>query len=154
MGTGLRRGLGLALTVALAAAASAAGGAADKADQAIGIWRHPENGSHIELYKCSDLLCAKLTNLEDGQKADEKNPDVALRSRPLAGLVIMSGAKKTASNTWSGAIYNRADGHTYSGTLTVRSADLLDLKGCTMAVFCKTVTWTRVQKAAGTAPKQ
>ncbi len=155
MGRVLTSSAGLALACLLAAGTISAGAAVeigDKADKAFGMWRHPENGSHIELYKCGEGLCAKLAKLEDGQKTDDKNPNPALRTRPLAGLVIMNGAKKTASNMWSGAIYSRADGYTYAGTITVRTGDLLDLKGCTMAVFCKTVTWTRVQEAAGVVP--
>lgn len=124
---------------------------ADAADQAFGIWRHPENGSHVEMSKCGDRLCAKIVSVEDDQKTDDKNPDAALRSRPIIGLPIMTGAKKTGPASWSGLLYNRADGKTYAGTITVKSTDTLDLAGCVLSVFCKTLTWTRVKGAgAGT----
>jgi uncharacterized protein (DUF2147 family) len=118
---------------------------AQSADDAFGIWLHPENGSHVEMYKCGDGLCAKIVKIVDGQKTDDKNPDPSKRNRPIVGLVIMSNAKKTAANKWQGSLYNRADGGTYSGTLTVKSRDAIDLQGCTAAIFCKTVTWTRVK---------
>ena len=41
------------------------------------------------------------------EKTDDKNPDAAKRSRPIIGLVIMEGAKKTGANKWSGTLYNR-----------------------------------------------
>lgn len=118
---------------------------AQTAEDAFGVWRHPENGSHVEMYKCGGGLCAKIVKVVDAQKTDDKNPDAARRSRPVVGLVIMSGAKKTAANSWAGSIYNRADGGTYSGTITVKSKDALDLAGCTAIILCKTLTWTRVK---------
>lgn len=118
---------------------------AQTADDAFGVWRHPENGSHVEMYKCGENLCAKIVKVVDAQKTDDKNPDASRRSRPVVGLVIMSGAKKTGTATWAGQIYNRVDGGTYSGTVTVKSKDALDLAGCTAVVLCKTLTWTRVK---------
>jgi uncharacterized protein (DUF2147 family) len=129
-----------ALVIALAAGFAKA----QTAEDALGTWRHPENGSHVEIYKCGEGVCAKIVKIVDAQKTDDKNPDPAKRSRSTTGLVIMSGAKKTGPNEWKGSLYNRADGGTYSGTLTVKSKNALDLSGCTAAIFCKTVTWTRV----------
>ena len=37
------------------------------------------------------------------------------------------------------------DGKSYSGTITVKSKDAVDLSGCVAAVLCKTVTWTRIK---------
>ena len=117
---------------------------AQTAEDAFGVWRHPENGSHVEMAKCGDGLCAKVVKVEDDQKTDDKNPDPALKSRPVVGLAIMTDAKKSGPASWTGTLYNRADGKSYAGTITVKSADALDLKGCVLSVFCKTLTWTRV----------
>ena len=118
---------------------------AQTADDAIGVWENPENKSHTEFYKCGDGVCGKIVKVVDGQKTDDKNPDPAKQKRPIVGLVIMQGAKKTGANKWSGTLYNRADGKEYSGTVTVKSKNSLDLSGCVAAVFCKTVTFTRVK---------
>jgi uncharacterized protein (DUF2147 family) len=118
---------------------------AQTAEDAFGVWLNPENKSNVELYRCGDGLCAKIVKAPDGQQTDDKNPDPAKRNRPIIGLVIMEGAKKTGTNTWSGSLYNRADGKTYSGTITVKSKDSLDLSGCVAAVFCRTTTWSRVK---------
>ena len=117
---------------------------AQTAEDAFGVWEHPENKSHVQIYKCGQGLCAKIVKVVDGQKTDDKNPKPELKSRPIVGLVIMEGAQKTGPNQWQGSLYNRADGGTYSGTITVKSKNALDLQGCTVAIFCKTVTWTRV----------
>jgi len=118
---------------------------AQSAEEAFGVWLNPENGSNIELYKCGDGVCAKIVKVVDGQKTDDKNPDPAKKNRPIVGLVIMQGAKKTGPNKWSGTLYNRADGKEYSGTLTVKSKNEVDLSGCVAAVFCKTTTFSRVK---------
>lgn len=118
---------------------------AQGADDAFGVWQNPENKSHTEFYKCGDGLCAKIVKVEDGQKTDDKNTDASKRSRPIVGLVIMEGAKKSGANAWSGTLYNRADGKSYSGTITVKGKDAVDLSGCVAAVLCKTVTMARVK---------
>lgn len=134
------RGFGAAVALAIAASAAYA----QSADDAFGTWRHPENGSHVQMYKCGAGLCAKIVAVKDGQKTDEHNPDPAKRSRPVVGLVIMSGATKSGASAWQGSLYDRTSGKSYSGTVTVKSKSQLDLTGCVAAVLCKTVTWSRV----------
>ena len=131
--------------VAGAAMAFAVAAYAQTAEDAFGVWENPENKSHTEFYKCGDGVCAKIVKVVDGQKTDDKNPDAAKRNRPIVGLVIMEGAKKTGSNSWSGTLYNRADGKSYSGTVTVKGKNALDLAGCVAVVLCKTTTFARVR---------
>jgi uncharacterized protein (DUF2147 family) len=133
------------ISLAIPACLLALAAQAQTAEDAFGVWRHPENGSHVEMYKCGGGLCARIAKVVDGQKTDDKNPDAAKRSRPVVGLVIMSGAKKTGEGTWAGSLYNRMDGKTYSGSISVKSKNAIDLSGCSMGIFCKTVTWTRVR---------
>jgi uncharacterized protein (DUF2147 family) len=118
--------------------------AAQTAEEAFGVWLNPENQSNIEFYKCGDGLCAKITKVSDGQTTDDKNPDPAKRSRPIVGLVIMEGAKKSGANKWQGTLYNRADGKSYAGTITVKDKNAVDLSGCVAVIVCRTTTWTRV----------
>jgi uncharacterized protein (DUF2147 family) len=118
---------------------------AQTADDAFGLWLNPENGSNIEFYKCGDGLCARLAKVTDGQTTDDKNPDPAKRGRPIVGLVIMDGAKKSAANAWTGTLYNRENGKSYTGTITVKGKDTVDLSGCLAVVLCRTATWTRIK---------
>ena len=139
------RGIASVATTLLLGLSMAGGPAlAQTAEDAFGVWLNPENQSNVEFYKCGEGLCAKITKVSDGQKTDDKNPDPAKQKRPIVGLVIMEGAKKTGPNKWSGTLYNRADGKSYSGTLTVKSKSAVDLSGCVAAIFCKTTTFTRV----------
>ena len=138
------RKIAIAATLLLAVSAASGVTQAQTADDAFGVWLNPENQSNVELYRCGEGLCAKITKVSDGQKTDDKNPDAAKRNRPIVGLVIMEGAKKSGANTWSGTLYNRADGKSYSGTVTVKAKNTLDLSGCVALVVCRTTTWTRV----------
>ena len=133
-------------TAAVLLGLAMAGGpaSAQAAGDAFGVWLNPENQSNVEFYKCGDGLCAKITKASDGQKTDDKNPDPAKRDRPIVGLVIMEGAKQSGANKWTGTLYNRVDGKSYSGTITVKSKDSVELSGCVAVVLCRTTTWTRV----------
>jgi len=116
------------------------------ASDAFGVWRHPDNGSLVRTYKCGGGLCAKVVKVQDSSRKDVHNPDPDLRSRPIQGIVIMNGARKTGANIWEGQLYNTRDGKTYSGVVTLQSPQKLELEGCVMGgLFCKGVTWSRVQ---------
>jgi uncharacterized protein (DUF2147 family) len=117
---------------------------AQKAEDAIGVWLNPENGSNVEFYRCDAGLCGKIVKVADGQVRDSNNPDPAKRGRPIVGLLILEGAKRTGDKGWAGTLYNRENGKSYSGTVTVKGRDALELSGCVLAVLCKTATWTRV----------
>jgi uncharacterized protein (DUF2147 family) len=130
--------------VAGAALALAATAYAQTAEEAFGVWENPDNKSHTEFYKCGDGICGKIVRVVDGQKTDDKNPDPAKRSQPIVGLVIMQG-KKIGPAHWSGTLYNRADGKSYVGAVTVTSKNALNLSGCVGQIFCETKTLTRVK---------
>ena len=135
-----------AVTGVMALALACGSACAQSAEDAFGLWLNPENGSNIEFYKCGgDGLCARLTKVTDGQQTDDKNPDPAKRGRPIIGLLILENAKRTGANKWLGALYNRENGKTYSGTVTVKTKDAIELSGCVAAVLCRTITWTRIK---------
>lgn len=116
---------------------------AHAAEDAFGVWQHPENGSLIETYPCGPGLCARIEKIADGQTTDHRNVDPEQRGRPILGLVIVSQATREGPDSWSGRIYNRIDGRTYEGRLTLKDRDRLELTGCTAVVICRTVSWRR-----------
>jgi len=121
--------------------------AAQSADDAFGVWLHPENGSHIRVAKCSGgKLCATVIKPSEPGKTDVNNPDPALQDRKIKGLTLMSGAEKSGETTWSGQLYNPNDGQVYQGTITVVSQDKMKLEGCVLGgIICQGPTWTRIQ---------
>jgi uncharacterized protein (DUF2147 family) len=120
----------------------------------VGVWLHPNGRIKVAIAPCGDRLCGKLVwfhrpNDAQGQPlVDFKNTNPALRKRPLLGLTILRGLRRTGERSWSGGrIYNPDDGVDYrakmtilnSGKLRVRAYVLLPLLG-------KTFIWTRVRK--------
>jgi uncharacterized protein (DUF2147 family) len=136
----------IALVSAALLAFEAGQGWAQTAEDAFGTWEHPDNGSHIKVSPCGGGLCATIVSVRDPSRVDDKNPDPKLRKRPVKGITIMNGAKKTGNNTWSGKLYNTTDGQTYNGTVTVVDKNHLKLQGCVLGgMICQGPTWTRVQ---------
>ena len=74
---------------------------------------------------------------------DNKNPNPALKSRPIVGLPLFSAMRPVAPGKWSGQIYNADDGGTYASSITLAGADTLRVEGC-VGALCGGETWTRV----------
>ncbi len=116
------------------------------ADDIFGTWRHPENGSLIEIYRCGSGACAKVIKVKDPSRKDIHNPNPALRNRPIVGIVIAKGARKTGSNKWVANLYDTLDGNTYRGSITVLNKNQVTLVGCGFGnLICEAVTWSRVK---------
>jgi uncharacterized protein (DUF2147 family) len=151
-----------AATLLLALAlASPVHGATERAvtDDVRGLWvDHREADKRkvaVWIEDCDGLLCGRIywqkkPLLADGQpKHDRHNPDAALRERPLCGLRILTGFRRTKDGAWSaGHIYNPNDGRTYSSTLQLESDGSLRVRGYVgLSLFGKTVEWVRPQEA-------
>ena len=78
-------------------------------------------------------------------RLDAENPDPALRSRPLRGLVIMTGFRYEGDGEWTGGrIYDPNSGNTYKGTIRVVDSITLKLRGYVgISLLGRTDTWTR-----------
>jgi uncharacterized protein (DUF2147 family) len=110
-----------------------------------GVWRHPDNGSLIQIYPCDGAICAKIVWVADTKRKDIYNPDPALRNRPLVGIEIWRHAKETARLQWSGSGYNSLDGAVYYGTVHLTGSTTLVVAGCNLSVTpCFERTWTKV----------
>jgi uncharacterized protein (DUF2147 family) len=108
-------------------------GVANRAEAADprGIWL-VDGQVAVELFGCNEGLCGRIVGLTEprdrtGQpKHDVRNPDPALRQRPLCGLGVLSGLKPAGPDSWEGGhFYNPQDGHRYSANVRMQSADRL-----------------------------
>lgn len=119
----------------------------------VGVWLDSSGRTEVEIAPCGDLLCGKIVwfrwpNDDDGlPMVDVKNNNPALRTRPLLGLAILYGLRRTGERTWEdGRFYYPDDGEDHrarmsildDGTLRVRYYDLLPL-------FGETEIWTRIR---------
>lgn len=134
--TALAAGLaGLALTTPAIAA------------DAGGRWLTP-TGATVEIYNCGSALCGRIVTSDALRKnpdmRDTKNSNAGLRTRPVKGLVMLSGFTGGPAKWSGGQVYNPQDGRTYSGSVELTAPDKLKLTGCALAIFCKSQEWKRV----------
>ncbi|MBZ8132828.1 hypothetical protein CLD20_06045 [Afifella sp. IM 167] len=97
-------------------------GMALAADPIVGNWV-AESGNTVRISACGSAYCLKVA------------------SGPNKGKEI--GRMEGSNGSYKGTIMNPEDDKTYSGSVTLTSATQMKLKGCAMAIFCKTQNWQR-----------
>jgi uncharacterized protein (DUF2147 family) len=119
------------------------------AQDVTGLWQTQTNGGQVEISRCGNSLCGKLVTSNhikaDPAVKDEKNKDASQRTRTLKNMQMLYDFTGGPTKWTGGKVYNAADGGTYSGTITLVSANELKLKGCIVSPLCKTEKWTRIK---------
>jgi uncharacterized protein (DUF2147 family) len=108
----------------------------------LGPWKTDGGDSRLEFFKCGDKICGKIVWLKvpnyidkkDGPvgktKVDRKNPDPALRNRPILGLPVMKGLAAKGANRWeNGTCYDPETGKSYKCKMNLKSPKRLELRG-------------------------
>ena len=99
----------------------------------------------VDIAPCGERLCGRIARVlatgPDVPATDVNNPDPALRSRPLLGLVTLSGFVRR-NGKWAGSAYDPKTGRSYRSTLQLEPGGSLKLTGCVLFV-CKSRRWTR-----------
>ena len=129
-----------------------------EADNILGFWTTAEGKSKVEIYRCGDKYCGKITWLKiplyeendpqgmAGQvKVDRENPDPGMKKTPLVGLVIIRDFIYDGESEWSdGSIYDPQNGKTYSCNMTLTDQKTLEVRGYVgIPLFGRTAVWTR-----------
>jgi uncharacterized protein (DUF2147 family) len=114
-----------------------------------GIWLTQAGDARVRVSKCGAGICGVVISLKDPidpatgkPQVDDKNPNPALKRRPIIGLPLFSGMRPSGPNRWSGQIYNADDGSTYVSHVSVSGADTLRVEGC-VGALCGGESWTR-----------
>jgi uncharacterized protein (DUF2147 family) len=133
----------------LAASLGAPAAHAQAAGEATGIWLTQAGDARVRVSKCGGGICGVVVGLRDPinpatgkPQVDDKNPNPALRNRPMIGLPLFSGMQPTGPNRWSGQIYNADDGSNYVSHVSLAGPDTLKVEGC-MGALCGGENWTR-----------
>jgi uncharacterized protein (DUF2147 family) len=140
---GLLTGVGL-LTAQLAAAQNYA---------PEGYWINDKGNSKIHIFKTTagtyagKLIWLKEPNRDGKPKLDVHNPNEALRTRPVMGLVMLTGLRHEEKNDYvDGKAYDPSSGKTYECKLTVNGPDEMTLRGFVgFSLIGKSVIWKRTQ---------
>ena len=120
-----------------------------QASEATGVWLTQAGDARVRVSKCGGGLCGVIVGLRDPidpatgkPQVDDKNPNPALRKRPMIGLPLFGGMQPSGPNRWSGQIYNADDGSTYVSHVSLAGPNTLKVEGC-IGALCGGENWTR-----------
>ena len=127
-----------------------------------GVWQTLEL-SEVTIALCLEGYCGTLSKIvvpREGLTEEEyaaalamppeaytdmRNPDPALRGRPMLGLQLLTLVPSAKPYVYDGVIYNPEDGNTYSGYVEMLGPDLIRLNGCVLYnLICQGQDWVRV----------
>lgn len=114
-----------------------------------GIWLNDVSDAKIEVYKANNgkyygkIVWLKEPSRDGKPKVDKFNSKKSLQTRPIMGLVILSGLEKKGGSYENGTIYDPKSGKTYSCTVKPNGNNQLDIRGFMgISLIGKTTTWT------------
>jgi uncharacterized protein (DUF2147 family) len=114
-----------------------------------GVWSLSQNHVKIRISSCGRAYCGRILSADklrhNPKLKDKMNENPGLRSRPVQGLLVMTGFTGGPTEWRGGHIYNPDDGHTYQSDMTLANANMLEVKGCVLSILCKSRTLTRVR---------
>lgn len=120
---------------------------AQAAQPITGRWATVEGKAIVQIATCGRTLCGRIERIvkptPGRPQTDIKNPDPAQRSKPLAGLALLTGFED-AGDIWKGTIYDPESGKSYNSKVSRNADGTLKVQGC-IAFFCKTQIWTPVR---------
>lgn len=128
------------ILISLAAASLVAAPAGASAKSPLeGRWK---NGKmEIQISPCGDSLCGTVVKASPVQQAKAERGS----GTELVGARLIRDIDKTGPNTYKARVFV-ADQNIYaSGTIKQVSANQLNVRGCILAVVCKSKTWDRVR---------
>jgi len=117
----------------------------------VGEWYNAEKDAVITLFEDNETVSGKITwmqfpNDDNGNpKTDPLNPDEKLKSRARMGMVMLTGFAFIKDKIWDdGELYDPKKGKTYSGMMTLKDKNTIDLRGYIGFSFIgRSSTWTR-----------
>jgi uncharacterized protein (DUF2147 family) len=120
---------------------------AQAAQPVTGRWATVDGKAIVAVAPCGQHLCGRIEKIvkptPGRPQTDIKNPDPALRSKPLVGLALLTGFTD-AGDLWKCTIYDPESGKSYTSKVSRNANGTLKVQGC-IAFFCKTQTWTPVR---------
>jgi uncharacterized protein (DUF2147 family) len=123
----------------------------------LGTWTTEGRDCQLSLSRCGENICGTIVWLKepnyidskDGPvgkpKVDNRNPNPALRTRPILGLTVMKDLVPESDNTWkNGNCYDPETGNTYNCSMKLESPNRLVLHGYIgLSIFGRNYVLTR-----------
>ena len=140
------------LSMLLLCVAFALPSSAQNKDAILGKWVNSTGEAHLEITKRSEKFFGKLVWIKDPKdekgvmKTDFKNPNAALRKKPIVGLEILKDFVYDDGKWTDGNIYDPKSGKLYSCTMTLKSNGDLNMRGYIgVSLLGRTEVWKRVK---------
>lgn len=123
-----------------------------KSDDIVGTWLNQEATGKVQIYKEGDKYFGKLVwlrtpldSVTHQPRTDKENPDPALKSTPLIGLVNLKNFTFNGKDEWSGGtIYDPKNGKTYKCYIQFESANRLKIRGYVgVSLLGRNTFWTK-----------
>ena len=123
------------------------------AAEATGTWATEDGRARVRTERCgpkNDHLCGFVVWMKEprdkkGQLLlDGENPDPDKHKRAVLGHQMLLGLTRDEDGHFDGKVYNADNGKSYDIEVWSEAAGELTVKGCLLAVLCKTQTWARV----------
>ena len=126
---------------------------AQEKDMLMGKWLTAGGDAQVQVYQNSGkfsgrIIWLKNPNDEKGKpQLDGKNPEQALKKRPLIGTEILQGFNYMEDGVWEGGtIYDPKTGKIYSCKISLMSRDKINVRGFVgISLLGRTETWSRVR---------
>ena len=125
------------------------------ANDIVGKWLNEEGTAQVEIYKTGNQFFGKIVWLETPNdsitglpRTDKENPDPALQTKPLLGLVNLTGFVFDEDEWEDGQIYDPKNGKTYSCYMKFEdeSKKKLKIRGFVgISILGRTTYWTPVK---------
>ncbi|WP_432713843.1 DUF2147 domain-containing protein [Pedobacter sp.] len=121
-------------------------------DAILGQWVNPSGEAHIDIYKKGDKYFGKIVWLKNPKdekgnvKLDAKNPDAALKTKPILGQEMLKNFVYEDGKWTDGKIYDAKSGKTYSCNITPVEMNKISIRGYIgVSLFGRSETWSRVK---------
>ncbi len=146
----------LSVLFSLPGGACAKGAAVPRSRQIVGFWLTQKGDAQVQFYSGGQikgrpsflgrLAWLRQPNDDNGRPAlDDNNPNPALRSHPILGLVIIHAVYR-GGGQWEGTVYDPDNGKTYSCSIRLAGPDTMKMRGYLgFSLFGRTETWKRVK---------
>ncbi|MFZ6640094.1 DUF2147 domain-containing protein [Undibacterium sp. TC4M20W] len=123
--------------------------ASSKASAVAGTWLTQSGSLEVQISNCGEALCGKVSKVNDAGNVSNMAAmgaaPTSMPATPVLGKTIMEGFTPGKADTWSGKIFNRADGQTYACQMRMLSQTELEVTAYKdKPENGRTQVWTRV----------
>jgi len=104
---------------------------ANKSGAVAGTWLTQSGSMEVQISNCGQTLCGKVSKVNDAENLSNMtamgSTATPVSAIPVLGKTILEDFTPSGTSTWSGKIFNRADGQTYACQMRMLSATELEI---------------------------